>query len=208
MSKTTKRKTQERGPEQDTAAAADTQETPESGAAAAQADAGENTVEAPDYKALYDEVNERLLRVRAEFDNYRKRLQRDMADLRVQVRSATLQEFLPVFDHFEMALAHADQAADPEALTQGMAMIKAEFRRTLESLGVEIIQAEGQPFDPGYHEAVAQEPSATIPEGHVIKQWKNGFRIGERLIRPAAVVVSAGPVGADGGEAAGGDAES
>jgi molecular chaperone GrpE len=78
-------------------------------------------------------------------------------------------------------------------LRQGMEMILAEFRRTFENLGVEEMAPVGQPFDPNLHEAIAQEPSEEIPEGHVLRQWKAGFHIGDRLLRPAAVVVSAGP---------------
>ena len=74
-----------------------------------------------------------------------------------------------------------------------MDMILNEFSRTFESLGVERVNAEGRPFDPNEHEAMAQEPSDEIPEGHVLRQWKCGYRMGERLLRPATVVVSSGP---------------
>lgn len=145
----------------------------------------------PDFPAICEELKDKLLRQQAEFDNYRKRTQREFAAIRTQTKAATVEEFLTVYDHFSMALTHANE--DCSALRQGMEMILAEFRRTFESLGVEEMATVGHPFDPNEHEAIAQEPSDEVPEGHVVRQWKSGFRIGDRLLRPAAVVVSAGP---------------
>ncbi|MDX9979098.1 MAG: nucleotide exchange factor GrpE [Lentisphaeria bacterium] len=156
--------------------------------AAATAEPGDT---APDYPALCEELKDKLLRHHAEFDNYRKRTQREFAAIREQAKAATIEEFLTVYDHFGMALAHADEQSS--MLRQGMDMILAEFRRTFENLGVEEMAVVGQPFDPNLHEAVAQEPSETVSEGHVLRQWKAGFRIGDKLLRPAAVIVSAGP---------------
>ncbi len=147
--------------------------------------------EAPDYQALCEELKDKLLRQHAEFDNYRKRTQREFAAVREQAKAATVEEFLSVYDHFGMALAHADEQST--MLRQGMDMILAEFRRTFESLGVEEMAVEGRAFDPNLHEAIAQQPSETVAEGHVLRQWKAGFRIGDKLLRPAAVIVSTGP---------------
>ncbi len=153
---------------------------------------------APDFAAICEELKDRLLRQQAEFDNYRKRTQREFSAIRTQTKAATVEEFLTVYDHFSMALTHANE--DCSALRQGMEMILAEFRRTFESLGVEEMATVGLPFDPNEHEAIAQEPSDEVPEGHVLRQWKSGFRMGDRLLRPAAVVVSAGPAGNNPGE--------
>jgi len=149
----------------------------------------------PDPAVALAEAREKYLRAKAEFDNYRKRVQREFGEIREQAKLGTIQEFLPAFDFFQMALDHADQNADVNSLKQGMQMIATEFKRALEGLGVTTIDATGTVFDPDLHEAVAQEASTDVPEGHVISQWKCGFRIGERLVRPAAVVVSAGDVG-------------
>lgn len=151
----------------------------------------EEPEEAPDYQALYEESKEKILRQYAEFENYRKRSQREFGAIRSQTKAGTIEEFLPIYDHFGMALSHSDQ--DDSVLRQGMEMILAEFRRTFENLGVEELDAVGKPFDPDLHEAMAQEPSEDVPEGHVIRQWKAGFLMGEKLLRPATVVVSAGP---------------
>lgn len=148
--------------------------------------------EEPNYMELWQEAGDKLLRTKAEFDNYRKRVQREFAEIREQTKMLTIHEFLTVYDHFQMALAHLDGASDVNSMKQGMELIRDEFGRTLQNLGVEQITAVGQAFDPEAHEAVAQEPSEDVPEGHVVRQWKAGFRLGDRLLRPATVVVSAG----------------
>jgi molecular chaperone GrpE len=139
------------------------------------------------------EANDRLLRARAEFDNYRKRVQRDMADLRAAAQIGTIEELLPVLDHFNMAMAAANTSDDLETLRQGMNMIQTEFERRLESLGVNAFETNGQPFDPKVHEAMSTEASADVPADHIVSTWKPGYMFGDRLLRPAAVVVSSGP---------------
>jgi molecular chaperone GrpE len=161
---------------------------------------------APDYQALYEETKDKLLRHHAEFDNFRRRTQREFAALREQTKAVTVEEFLTVYDHFGMALAHT--TGDGSVLRQGMEMILTEFRRTFENLGVEEMATVGEPFDPTLHEAIAQEASDEVPEGHVLRQWKSGFRMGERLLRPAAVVVSSGAADEAGQETEGEGAES
>jgi len=92
-----------------------------------------------------------------------------------------------------MAQAHAGQAADSAALAEGLRLIAGEFGKALSTLGVERIEAEGKPFDPTLHEAVSAEDSDTVPAGQVLRQFKSGYRVGDQLLRPAAVVVSNGP---------------
>lgn len=143
-------------------------------------------------KQLAD-ATDKYLRTRADFDNYRKRVQRDIQDIRAQEKSGVIQGFLGVLDHFQMAREHAEKSTDPAIIKQGLDMIHSEFRQVLSGLGIELVQAEGQPFDPRLHEAVSEEASATVPAGGVIRQWKAGYRLGETLLRPAVVVVSSGP---------------
>jgi molecular chaperone GrpE len=146
------------------------------------------------------EANDRCLRVMAELDNYRKRAQREFTEIRHSTRALTIQEFFTAFDHFQMAMAHADSPegqSQLETLRTGMQMILGEFQRAFENLGVEKITGEGAEFDPNLHEAIAQEPSDSVPAGHVIRQWKCGYKIGDRLLRPATVVVSSGPADDD-----------
>ncbi len=138
------------------------------------------------------EANDKFLRAKAEHENYRKRVQREFGEIRQTTKLLTVSDFLSVYDHFQMAMSH-DQTADYEALKTGMKMIQSEFNKALENLGIETINAEGQVFDPNEHEAVAQEASDTVPAGQVLNQWKSGYRMSGKLIRPASVVVSSGP---------------
>jgi len=144
-------------------------------------------------KQELNEAQDRFIRSKADLENYRKRVQREMTETREYAKLNTVEQFLPVFDHFQMAMMHVGENSDVKTLKQGMDMILNEFSRTFEALGVKQVDAEGQKFDPNVHEAMAQEPSDEIPEGHVKRQWKCGYRLGERLLRPATVVVSSGP---------------
>ena len=92
--------------------------------------------------------------------------------------------------HVTEAAVNSDNV---ESIRQGLKMIIAEFNKAFDTLGVTAIDAVGKPFDPELHEAVAHEPSASVPEGVVIKQWSSGFKMGGKLLRPARVVVSSGP---------------
>ena len=141
---------------------------------------------------IRQEMNDKYMRAKAELDNFRKRSQRELREMREYTKANTVQEFFSVFDHFQMAMDHVKENPDVETLKQGMDMILTEFRRTLEALGVERIESEGKPFDPNEHEAMTQEPSETVPAGRILRQWKCGYRMGDRLLRPAKVVVSTG----------------
>lgn len=146
-------------------------------------------------KAAAREADDRYLRAKAELDNYRKRAQRDLVETREYIKGVTAQEFFSPFDHFRMAMAHVEETPDVETMKQGMGMILSEFQRSFEALGIELVDATGREFDPEQHEAVAQEPSEDVPAGTVLRQWKCGYRMGGKLLRPASVVVSSGPSG-------------
>ena len=146
----------------------------------------------PDYKAQLAELQDKYLRKLAEFDNYRKRMAREFMEARDQARRATVGDFLTVYDYFSMGMSAIETAADIAVLKQGMEMIWAEFQRVLDGLNVKEIESVGKPFDANIHEAMSQEASDTVPEGVVIRQWKAGFKIGDKLLRPAMVVVSTG----------------
>lgn len=146
----------------------------------------------PDYKAQLAELQDKYLRKLAEFDNYRKRMAREFMEARDQARRATISDFLTVYDYFSMGMAAIETAADVAVLKQGMEMIWAEFQRVLDGLNVKEVESVGKPFDANIHEAMSQEASETVPEGVVIRQWKAGFKIGDKLLRPAMVVVSTG----------------
>jgi molecular chaperone GrpE len=137
------------------------------------------------------ESEDKTLRLRAEYDNYRKRSYRELSDARAYAKSDTLTPILNVFDHFQMAVAAADTTEDMSVITEGLKMINAEFAKAMDELGVESVDAIGKKFDPNLHEAVAEEASDQ-EEGTVIKQWRCGYKLGDKLLRPASVVVSSG----------------
>ncbi len=138
-----------------------------------------------------EEYKDMLLRARAEFDNYRKRMQRDAERLRKTATEALIRDLLPVLDNLERALAHADEASP--AFAEGVAMVLTQLRESLAARGLEVIPAAGCPFDPEVHEALSQLPSEEHPAGVVAEEYQRGYRIGDYLVRPAKVVVSGGP---------------
>jgi molecular chaperone GrpE len=105
-----------------------------------------------------------------------------------------LGELLSVLDHFELGLNAARQATDPAGVLMGMEMIARQLEQFLEGQRVSVVEAApGDPFDPNRHEAVGQEADPAIAEGRILRSARKGYRLGERLLRPAAVVVSTGP---------------
>jgi molecular chaperone GrpE len=104
-------------------------------------------------------------------------------------------KLIPALDNFDMALAAAGSAADAsiESLKTGVSMIHSQLKGAMIEAGLEEIDATNRAFDPNIHEAVAQEDSTEVPEGHVIRQLRKGYRLRERLIRPATVVVARKP---------------
>lgn len=135
---------------------------------------------------------DKYLRLNAEFDNFRKRVIREKSDIRINAQFDVLNNIVPILDHFEFALGSADQSHNLDKLFEGMKLIKTEFERALTNLGVELINAVGKPFDPKFHEAIAYEASEEVEKEIVLKQWRAGYKMGDRLIRPATVVISSG----------------
>lgn len=140
-------------------------------------------------KAEIARLKDQLLRTLADFDNFRKRSRREMADAERMAREDTLRELLPVFDNLERASQHAVGSADVQSLSEGIQIVMRQFLDTLGKLNVERIQAVGQAFDPAVHEAVQQVESSELPPGAVAHELLAGYRVGDRLIRPAMVVV-------------------
>ncbi|MCK5844038.1 MAG: nucleotide exchange factor GrpE, partial [Victivallales bacterium] len=126
------------------------------------------------------ESEEKTLRLRAEYDNYRKRSYRELTDARAYAKTDTLTPILNVFDHFQMAVAAVDTTEDMSVITEGLKMIGAEFVKAMDDLGVVAVDAVGEKFDPNLHEAVAEEASDQ-EEGIVIKQWRCGYKLGDKL---------------------------
>ena len=142
-------------------------------------------------EAKLNETEDKVLRAHAEYDNYRKRSYRELTDARAYAKADTLSPILNVFDHFKMAVQAAEQSEDMNVIREGMKMINAEFAKAMDEFGIKEINAMGDKFDPNIHEAVAKEPSEEA-EDTIIKQWRCGYKLGEKLLRPATVVVSTG----------------
>jgi len=140
------------------------------------------------------EVQDRYVRLYADFENFKKRAARERDEVRRAATESVLGRLLPVLDTFEMAMQAAAQAnTNLESLRAGVAMIQGQLRNTVADYGVEEIDAVGRPFDPSLHEALSQQETTGVPEGHVISQNRKGYRMKERLLRPAAVVVARRP---------------
>lgn len=141
-------------------------------------------------------LKDQLLRTAADFDNFRKRARREAEDSLAQGRDAMLRELLPVFDNLDRATEHADKATDLGSLASGIAMVRRQFQDTLKRLGIERVPGLGTPFDPAVHEAIQQLETDQYPPGTVAGEVQGGYRLGERLIRPAMVVVAKAPAAA------------
>jgi molecular chaperone GrpE len=134
-----------------------------------------------------DAVQDRLLRTAAEFDNYRKRMDRDRRDLAEYTAGEVLGEFLPIIDNLERAL----QAAAPDdPLRKGVELVHKQMLDLLRKRGVKPIESLGTDFDPNFHQAVIHEESAAHREGEVMEELQRGYVVGERLLRPAMVKVA------------------
>ena len=136
-----------------------------------------------------DALQDRLLRTAAEFDNYRKRVDRDRRDQADAMTAEALADLLPILDDLERALqAPATGAAD--SLRKGVELIHRQMLELLRKRGVKPIQTVGADFDPRFHESVMSEPSPDHREGEVIEELRRGYTLGDRLLRPAMVKVA------------------
>lgn len=159
--------------------------------------AAHTAAEAPEsLEAELARTKDRLLRMAADFDNYRKRARRDIADAERRVQEDLLKALLPTFDNLERAAGHAESAPDVKALAEGLNMVIRQFQDTLASLGIERVVSVGKPFDPAEHEAVQHVHSDEVPPGAVVQELQGGYRWQGRLMRPALVVVSKAPASA------------
>ena len=155
--------------------------------------------------AKADENWDRLLRTTADFENFKKRAARERLESAQAASFSLLQKLLPVLDNFEMALAAAQSATSARPNTpavegdklasfqSGVLMIQQQLKSALVEAGLEEIDAAAKPFDPNFHEAVSQQESADTPDGYVLQQLRKGYKLKDRLLRPATVVVAKKP---------------
>ncbi|BAY12135.1 nucleotide exchange factor GrpE [Calothrix sp. NIES-2098] len=176
----------------------DTTFTPENGVSAAErteqetAALAELTQQIESLKAQLEERNTQYLRIAADFENYRKRNQKEKEDLEVQVKRNTITELLPVVDNFERARSHLKPQTDGEmTIHKSYQGVYKQLVDCLKRLGVSPMRPEGQEFDPNLHEAVMREPTDEHPEGTVLEELVRGYYLGERVLRHAMVKVAA-----------------
>ena len=160
-----------------------------------------DTEDSPDVEALKAEAAkakeywDKLLRTAADFENYKKRATRERQEAVKFANEGIISTLIPVLDNFDMAMAATANAPDAaiQSLQSGISMIHQQLKKALADAGLEEVDATGQKFDPNLHEAVAQQESADVPEGHVLQQMRKGYKLRDRLLRPASVVVAKKP---------------
>ena len=152
--------------------------------------AGDNPASVEEMQRQRDDYYERLLRKAAEFDNFRKRTERERQTLAEAAAADLIEELLPLVDDLERALK-ADPGTDgAEAYRRGVELIHRQLTEILRKRGVRPIDAVGQTFDPHFHQAVLHEPSTSHRDGEVIEEFRRGYLLGERLLRPSMVKVA------------------
>jgi len=139
-----------------------------------------------------DALLDRMARMQAEFDNVRKRTAREQADFREFAVSDAVNQLIPVLDNFDLALRNS-ATASLEDLRKGVELIRKQLEVNLEKLGVTTISPEGQPFDPRFHEAIEMVDTTEAPDNSVLTVLQRGYKIKERLLRPAMVRVARNP---------------
>ena len=148
--------------------------------------------------AQLEDVNGQYRRLAADFENFRKRTQKEKEELEIQIKCGTLKKLLPVIDNFERAKSHIKPQSDSEMnIHKSYQGVYKQMVDSLKQLGVSAMRPEGQMFDPNLHEAVMREPSEGHPEGTVIEQLMRGYMLGERVLRHAMVKVATAPESSD-----------
>lgn len=144
-------------------------------------------------EAERDRLKDQLLRVAADFDNFRKRTKKDIEHAERRAKEDVLREILPVIDNLERAVQAAQGATDVASVVTGIEMVLKGFEDASGRIGLEKISSLGQRFDPTVHDAFQQQESAEHPPGTILAEYQPGYRLGDRLLRPAMVVVSKKP---------------
>jgi molecular chaperone GrpE len=145
--------------------------------------------------AKSDENWERLLRTTADFDNFKKRAAREKQEAVKFANESLLQKLVPVLDTFDMALAAIQNGKNEstQSLQTGITMVHQQLKNALAEAGLEEVDATNKPFDPNLHEALSQKETSEVPEGQVVQQVRKGYKLRERLLRPASVIVAKHP---------------
>lgn len=181
----------EQAPAQDAPATDDA-----SPAAAPDAEAAPESIESAEdiLKAELAAANDRNLRLMAEFDNFRRRSAREQLEIIETANGKLLEKLSEVLDNFERAFSAENKAKDLETFEKGMQMIHDQFAKVLSDSGLEQIDPTGAEFDPNCHEALMQQPSEEIPENHVVTVFMKGYKLKNKILKPAKVIVSSGKI--------------
>ena len=155
---------------------------------------GERTEEAADPEAQLAELKDKYLRLYAEFENYKKRMNKDKEELVKYCNESILYEILPVIDNLEMALSHA-AGERSGGLVKGVEITLREFQRVMEKFGLIPIAAAGRPFDPSVHHAMSQVMRSDVEDKTVVEEFRKGYLFGGKVLRPSLVAVSKKPDG-------------
>lgn len=139
------------------------------------------------------EMKTRYLRAVADMENYRKRMGREKQEIIRRAAAAVIEELLPVLDNMKLGLQAAEGHPEAKDVTVGFKMVEDQLKKTLSGHGLEELVPDGEAFDPNLHECIAHQPSDEEKEDHVIQTVRAGYRLNERLIRAANVIVSSGP---------------
>jgi len=154
------------------------------------------TVPKSEYDAIKAKADERdlyydkYLRLQAEFDNAKKRFEKDRGDLLRYANDAFLLEFMPILDNLEAAEKHIKEAKDFKAVQEGVDIIQAQIQRFLKDIGVERVKTAGEKFDPHVHDAIEVDETGKGDDGVIIEELKPGYKLNGRLLRPASVKIS------------------
>ena len=142
------------------------------------------------------QYHEQLLRTAADLENFKKRAARERQDAIKYANESLLEKLMPVLDNFEAALAAANAPnTSLQSLQSGVSMIQQQLKSAMADAGLEEINAAGQPFDPNLHEAISQQETSDVSEGFVVQQVRKGYKLRDRLLRPASVIVAKKPAG-------------
>ncbi|MCJ8290490.1 MAG: nucleotide exchange factor GrpE [Crocinitomicaceae bacterium] len=148
------------------------------------------TPKEPTFEDKYNELNDKYLRIHAEFDNYRKRTNKEKIDIIGSANAALLKDLLPVMDDFERAMANNENIDDVQGMKEGISLIFNKFKMTLENKGLKPMVVDGEVFDAEIHEAIANIPAPKKKlKGKVIEAVEKGYYLNEKVIRYAKVVV-------------------
>jgi len=141
-----------------------------------------------------EEASDKYRRSYADFENYRKRMQRDQVEFKKYANEQIALELLTVIDHLSLALKHSNEGGNSgEALVKGVEMVYKQFRDVLEKFGITTFKAEGEPFNPAMHEAMMQVETGDVPENRVVQVFQDGYLYHEKILRHAKVGVSKKP---------------